>query len=600
MIGVVFGLIFLVITPPFQSPDEINHFYKAYQISEGQMISLKQNDRVGGMMPQSLQESAEPFELMIGRMHVKTNSDTISSALNIPLKAPEKEFVDFPNTAMYSPVSYIPQSVGIWLMRLFDANPIRMVYAARLITLIFWLICLYSAIRITPVFKWLFMVLALLPMSVFVNMSLSADVVTNGLAFLLVAYILRLAYSDHKLTPRRMAMLTILVILLASAKLVYAPLVILLLLIPKRKFNTNKSRWMALGGMVAMAFATVLFWSHTMRSLYTPYADYNPEFRDGISLTHHSHMGQQIGHVLDHPVEVAGVFIRSMVQSFNMYFPGYIGTFGWLDAPLPMWIVYIAYIFLILVALWDGSAVRIRSTHKLLFVIGAIVMTALILLTQYLTWVRVEGEVIGTIQGRYFIPIFPLLFMLLYNGRMKIKPYVNGFIMVISTMLLIASSSILYSRYYIPSVFESQEIYCDAERSTANGLFISSDAQISLGDGLTQSKEQSRSGVASAKVGGDSKYAFTHEIPEVHFGDVLTISVWRLGTEGKIVVQGPDDFFIGRSEVLETDMDDWQKLRLSVTIPQNLDGESIKVFVFNNRPLPSFFDDMSITLDKLQ
>jgi hypothetical protein len=34
-----FGVLVLILTPPFQAPDEFNHFFRAYLISEGRLLA---------------------------------------------------------------------------------------------------------------------------------------------------------------------------------------------------------------------------------------------------------------------------------------------------------------------------------------------------------------------------------------------------------------------------------------------------------------------------------------------------------------------------------------------------------------------------------
>jgi len=97
-----FGLLIVLITPPFQIPDEINHFYRAYQISEGQLIAVKHDNRIGGYMPKSLIESTEPFRGLCWNMQAKTSYKAITKQFKIPLEPDRKIFVDFPNTGFCS------------------------------------------------------------------------------------------------------------------------------------------------------------------------------------------------------------------------------------------------------------------------------------------------------------------------------------------------------------------------------------------------------------------------------------------------------------------------------------------------------------------
>ena len=54
------GLLWVALIPPFQSPDEPNHFFRAWQISEGHFFPEKTADRrLGGVLPESVVESRQ-------------------------------------------------------------------------------------------------------------------------------------------------------------------------------------------------------------------------------------------------------------------------------------------------------------------------------------------------------------------------------------------------------------------------------------------------------------------------------------------------------------------------------------------------------------
>ena len=74
------------------------------------------------------------------------------------------------------------------------------------------------AIRITPVFKWLFFFTALLPMSLYEGMSLSADSFNNAFAFLFFAYIFKLIFEKKELERQDYALLVSLSVLSAFTK----------------------------------------------------------------------------------------------------------------------------------------------------------------------------------------------------------------------------------------------------------------------------------------------------------------------------------------------------------------------------------------------
>ena len=448
VIAVFFGVAFIFITPPFHIPDELVHFYRAFQVSTGKLIPIKTDNRVGGNIPVSLEKITDPFIVFIFYPNKRVTFEIIKTASKIPLNKSVEKFVDFPNTAVYSPFCYLPQAFSIFVLRTFDLNPLYIYYGTRLFTLIFWILCIYSAISMIPIYKWLFCFIALLPMSVFINMSLSADVMANSVAFLFIALVLKLSYSQSQITGKQLFFFYTLIFLLVSVKIVYTPLILISLVIPKNKFAHFKTYYLNLLLVPLLVFISVIFWGKFTNNLYVPFADYNSQYRGAAALVDGANMYQQMDFILKNDWYIFNVFIKSIHHTFNMYFEGYIGTFGWLDTKLPLWLVYFSYCLLFAVAILDGDKdIRTKPIHRTIFLLAFIVTLCLVLLSQHLTWVPVGWEFIGTIQGRYFIPFAPLLFMLFHTkfSARKITPVLVLFFTVLS---LSFSVYILYCRYY--------------------------------------------------------------------------------------------------------------------------------------------------------
>jgi hypothetical protein len=51
LLGLVGAVLMIVLTPPFQVPDEQVHFYRAYQLSELQPREIVRDRTAGGMLP---------------------------------------------------------------------------------------------------------------------------------------------------------------------------------------------------------------------------------------------------------------------------------------------------------------------------------------------------------------------------------------------------------------------------------------------------------------------------------------------------------------------------------------------------------------------
>jgi uncharacterized membrane protein len=591
-----FGVLMLILTPPFQSPDEMNHLYRAYQISKGNLSPIRQDNRLGGYIPNSLVKIAEPFSGLCWNMHTKTNYQTITQGFNIPLNPERTTFTDFPNTSMYSPVAYLPQSISIFLSRNLHVSALSVFYGARLFALLFWIIILFFSIRIIPFYQWFFVFIALLPMSVFINMTLSADVVTNAISFFTIAYILKLACGNALVSRKNLAILLLLLALLTSCKVLYTPIFMLILLIPKAKFGTTKTYWKALSILSVAALGFVLFWSKVLNSLYIPYSDYNVMFRDHATLIKSANMHLQMQYISHHGMYLLQVFAHSMKSTFDMYFEGYIGTLGWLETKLPLWFIYLSYTVLFFVAIANGNKeITINLRGKIILAGIVITIICLILLSQHLTWDEVGGDTIATIQGRYFIPVFPLLFMLFYNAKWSKPTIVVPVVVFFSLFSLSLTAKTIYTRYYVAPIMKSTTITCNAESITSDNLFQTNLPAISLENANARSSEKAHSGSYSIKLSHSNPYGFTYRIYKARTGDIIRAEVWRLGQTGGIIIQGgANSFYCSSSKIIETGNNGWRKIEALWIVPKDMYFNEIGIYLYNDSPAASYFDDITI------
>src|SRR5262245_30627395 len=57
----LFGLVFAFGLPPCQAPDEVSHFYRAYQVSEGRLFPVMVGEWGGGDLPANIVQVASTF-----------------------------------------------------------------------------------------------------------------------------------------------------------------------------------------------------------------------------------------------------------------------------------------------------------------------------------------------------------------------------------------------------------------------------------------------------------------------------------------------------------------------------------------------------------
>ncbi|MBI5323853.1 MAG: DUF2142 domain-containing protein, partial [Ignavibacteriae bacterium] len=195
LLGLVFGVLFVFINPPYQTNDEDRHFYAAYSISTGQINPINKNNMSGTALPKNLVAITQSFQGLPFFQGAKISTDKVKQAAKLPLY--EKDTVFYPNPQLVgNPLPYIPQVTGIAIGKIINSNPIWLMRFGRMGGLIAFLLIIFFAIRISPVFKSVFFLYALTPMTLYQGASITYDSLNIATSFLLIA--LALYYALEK------------------------------------------------------------------------------------------------------------------------------------------------------------------------------------------------------------------------------------------------------------------------------------------------------------------------------------------------------------------------------------------------------------------
>ena len=402
--------------PPFSAPDEQPHLYRAYHCSQGKLYASKCDGATGDDLPSSLTET---YATIAGHATKDEEYDIswakISKASQIVLDPQRRQFTVFNNTALYTPVPYLPQAAAIGVARFWGPAPLTLLYLARSANLVAYLLLAAAAVRITPIQKWTLAMVALVPMSVYLAASLSADAVTIGLSLLIIALTLKLALGGTSPAPAQAVsargftfaklwdappelLLGFLLVLLALSKQAYLGMVMLFFLIPGRKFSSPRCRWLIAALTIGLPVVIDAAWSWSLRGLYVPMRS----FVDPPAQFHW---------ILGNPWSYAAALGKAMYRWDDFTFM--IGAFGWLGPHLPRWIRDTYWIALLLTAVLDGGQPLHLGYRAKAVAAGVYAFTFAVMATfVYLSWEEVGARNIDGVQPRYLLPIIPLLLLL--------------------------------------------------------------------------------------------------------------------------------------------------------------------------------------------
>lgn len=439
VLALVAGVSLVFITGPFQANDEVTHFRRAYQISQGQIISKKQGDWVGGYLPKTVDTANVPFDEVLYHPEIRINREALSEKLREPLNPEEQTFSHFLMPAVYAPTLYIPQAVGIAIGRFAGLSALRTLYFGRLFNVLWYVAIVYAAIRITPVLNWLFMLVGLLPMNIALAASLSADASINASAILLIALVMRITLENRSpIQEWHRVVLIVLCVFLAFGKQVYFPLTWLVFLIPAKKFSSVRGKLVFCFAVVGASLLASLFWSAVTKGLFVTFIRGNAP--------------EQIKYLASHPFIFPKIMYESISEQWQTCSFSWIGLLGFLDTWLPKWIYWSYPFVLILAALLDkGQAGRLGWYEKIW--IACIILSVFILidLSLYIIWTPPGADTVHGVQGRYILPlVIPVLFILYGHNLFELPDMSWGPLACTgySIAVLIATCLTVYARFY--------------------------------------------------------------------------------------------------------------------------------------------------------
>jgi uncharacterized membrane protein len=381
-------IVFLAVTiPPFQVTDEYAHALRADQVSRGKLISPRLGGDIDGALYAfgRLYYTGMPFH-----SEVKHAPETARAAATVRWAVPDHD-ENFQNTAQYGPVLYLPQAMAIWLGKLVGLNPVWTILGTRLVNGLVAALISFIAIRICRRGQALLFTTLLLPMTMSEFGSVSQDALIISLSLLVVALASRIIDEGRSAKVWEFALFVFIVVattLGRPSQLALLPLG--LALIRGREILAWRNLVIATLGLIsAAAWMVVLF-----RLM--------PDEVSGGSVS------GQFAAMIRHPLLLPTVLAYTFQESGWWLLGTMVGRLGWVDTPMPEWYVWTAVGTL--VCGWLAPGNRPPWTRPAL--ISLVTLVAVLMATSaalYMSWTPVGKMTIDGVQGRYMLPVLPLL-----------------------------------------------------------------------------------------------------------------------------------------------------------------------------------------------
>lgn len=438
IIIVSLAISYLILVPVNTVPDEFGHYLRSYEISLGNLVSGHNSEGEGlSYLPSGIQLDVSANMMESNQSGVYFNEKKLLNN-----KVDKDTFCEYsnPNQCLYSPVSYIAQSLGVLIGRNIFDRAILIFYMGRIINVLFQIVLIYFCFKWLPERSNLIFLIVCMPMFLQEMISYAADSTINCLSLFYFCYIWRVRREQARLSYKQYIGVFILSILLSLCKMVYFPLVLLVLCIPTNKFESKVKEISYKIIVIIGSISAFVGW------FFVSMGYLQSEVHPGVNTP------KQIKYVLTHIFSFVEICVNTTFKNVFKWMFTMVGEkLGWGNLPLEDIIIFSFLLLLILGFVFCPQGNKDKSEtaiNKMVIFICCIGVMGLTYASLYVQWTPLHAKLIEGIQGRYFIPLL-LPITILFNRKQVFieKQCINIFEICSVCILQIICFSSIYQFY---------------------------------------------------------------------------------------------------------------------------------------------------------
>lgn len=388
LLFLVAGTFMSALIPPFQSPDEFEHVKRAYFLSHGTiLLEAPAGQQSGGHIDGGLGAYIGMYANLPAARDRRLSIEKSDAARDIGWNG-QKEYTPAPGTAVYFPLIYAPQALGLGIGERTGMTVDASYRLARFFVLLASACMLVMAFRLFPVSP-LLIALLILPMSLFQFSSATLDAFSNALAIFCLAAFMRLSLDREKSARWLFHAFAVGLAILISCRVHLLPMLLLLLLTCWQV--KHKAKWLVFGLTTVFIFGWIILAMKT-------------------TVDHRVSLGGSTGGIVAYYVRHPWAYVRvlsatlSSSDLLHFYRDSFLGILGWLDTPfraasyvLMGWTLALIGVLSIS---WRRTISDLRPRAAL--ACCALLSMLLIFFALLVSWTPHPASMINGVQGRYF------------------------------------------------------------------------------------------------------------------------------------------------------------------------------------------------------
>ena len=399
IISIVAGLLMIISTPKIigYSYDDNSHLKNSYSFISSESFKASKAYSINESLGLTSMKYFTTYEeqILLYKYLNKVGKENINIKLD-----------DY--SSKYNKLVYLPFYLGLKLGQILDLNYTTSLLLSRIFNYIIYVIIMYYSIKICTYAKDILFVLSISATRIYYGLQFSYDPTIIAALFLAFSMFLEIIKQD-KINYKLILIFILSVIWASLPKAIYAPYLLLLIFIPKRKFDNEKQCYKFRLSIIIM---TCLLLSTFMLPIIlgTATADYR-----GGNVSVMGQLSNIISNKLNFIIMMTNYLIFKIpdmfLGSFQFFGTGYIHT-SLVDVTGTLYYIYLISILYITFTK-KVSKKDLNNKYKMLYLLLILVFALGIPFTMYLVYSPVGSIEIGGVQQRYFYQLLLPLFIIL-------------------------------------------------------------------------------------------------------------------------------------------------------------------------------------------
>ena len=465
----LFGIIMMVIINPSAPPDELSHYEVVMQFANKLLLTEDYH---------YIDEAYVNYSHLYGHYNISAGYIRFIRDIFQPMKLKNELVVLSRELNEIYYAQYIPNVIGLTIGRLLNLNMFTTFYLGRLTGLLFYVACIYIAIKKAPSYKFLIGMIACMPMLIQIAISITTDTFILGLVFIVFGYFCKWYFEDNLIDIKDMIFLILVCNILAPAKIIYGLFGFMFYLLPSYKYGSKAKKYIFVSLMCASTYYYVYRRVRDPIKLFINMLCYKQEAK--INLLDASGINQIIPNLKNkiisvlgggmhkqqddfqysfwymfaYPLETLDIFYRTIRYRIKFWFYGAIGrSLAGDTLILPLRIVHL--MTAIVIASGFVKQDKIFSIpFKILLALICIAIGLAVIVVMFVSWTTSGQEIVDDfggiivegIQGRYYSPILIHFFSLLPNRKLSLPKKSETYIFL--TYLILFFEIVVYVLSY--------------------------------------------------------------------------------------------------------------------------------------------------------